>query len=216
MTADGESASAVRDAANTAIKRAQSDRAVASSASKEMLVTIAGVLHAWHHELRYLTTSGRPRALPIKSGRLSLVGMLKSNGAELDSTLAISTMMRLKLLKRTRSGMVVPAQSMARLRTIDPMVADHVCSTVSRMLSTVLSNTSDSELNGSYIERSAEVSDLPASALPEFRAFAHAQSEQLIENVNHWLESRRMSGRGAQLESVSRVSAGVHVFAFVD
>ncbi len=64
------------------------------------------------------------------------------------------------------------------------------------------------------LERAALVKELPAKDVEAFCRFSAEQGESFTENMNNWLESRNATRKGrARLKTVS---AGVHVFAFVE
>jgi hypothetical protein len=101
--------------------------------------------------------------------------------------------------------------------TLTPEFFDAVAQTIQRLIATVLGNTSPSSSKSSrLVERMTFVPDLPRHEIPEFRRFALDQAATLVNTMDDWLESRR-SPRKLRSRNKSRgVSAGLHVFAFID
>jgi len=66
------------------------------------------------------------------------------------------------------------------------------------------------------IERVTLVPDLPSREVAEFKLFAREQGGALINTMNDWLERRRGEDIPRKTKSAGRLTAGMHVFAFVE
>ena len=64
------------------------------------------------------------------------------------------------------------------------------------------------------IERFASIPDLSRKDLQAFREFAQAHGTVFLTGVDDWLEARRPRTRAASHRG--GVSAGIHVFAYVE
>lgn len=187
-----------------------------SNAPEDPLVSeaIASVLHAWHHNRAYTDAHGCPKALHRANTRPSLVHLIKHEDGRVPPDEVIAAMIRLRLIRRTRDGKLRPVGRIATVRTLDPVLAEHVCQSLSRMLVTVNRNTCESEIETRLIERSAQVQDLPKQKLREFREFVNSQGEIFINSMNDWLESRRSRSSSVARSRITR--AGIHIFAFAE
>lgn len=175
---------------------------------------VAGVLHTWHHDRRFLDRRAKPLPLKLDAGRPSLASLVRSESSKIEPGDVVTAMKRLKLVRRLAGGRYRPTTRLAKIQELDPVLAEHVCHSLGRLLMTVSNNTRRSRSGLRLIERSAQVQDLPQSRLGEFRDFANTQGEAFVSSMNDWLESRR-ARNGARTKA--RVTqAGVHIFAFAD
>jgi len=175
---------------------------------------VAGALHTWHHDRRFLDRHAKPLPLKLDSGRHSLASLVRSESREVEPKDVVTAMKRLKLVRRVAGGRYRPTTRLATIQELDPVLAEHVCQSLGRLLMTVSNNTR-SRTNGlRLIERSAQVHDLPRSRLGEFRDFANTQGEAFVSSMNDWLESRR--ARNGEWTKLRTAQAGVHLFAFAD
>jgi len=197
--------------------RAAKSRAAASKLAPTDNVTarLANALYAWHHDHRFLTPSGKPRALKLRGSTHSIEVLLRGEGVFASSERSLLALKRLGLLRHRGQGRYVPADDIVSLAAIDPYLAEHVCSSVARLLSTVDFNLKSKRGDRLLVERAAAIHDLPLANLREFQDFANQQCRQAVENVNDWLESRRTRSHARHGRPTPVIAAGVHVFAFV-
>jgi len=192
---------------------AATDQIQASGADNpRMSIVVASALHTWHHKRAYLTSQGKPRALSLRNGRPSIAELIRDEDGNISIADTFAAMTRLKLLRRTKGGRYCPTGRYATIAHLDPVLAEHVCHSLGRLLTTVNNNVRDEKQHSRLIERSAQVQDLPRRRLREFREFANAQGEILVSTVNDWLEARRAGLSRRSARDVAR--AGIHVFAF--
>ncbi len=212
MLRSGISTQEVTAISNAALALAQDQLNVRSEQMPRLSVIVAGTLHSWHHRRFFLNASGRPRALSLRRGQMSVAALIRSEDSQANVPDVISAMKRLHLLKRTRGGLFLPTSQLATIMRLDPILAEHVCHSLGRLLATVSQNTQAPKEEKRLIERSAQVQDLPRRKLAEFREFANMQGELFVRTINDWLESRRVQDASSTRRQVAR--AGVHVFAF--
>src|SRR5262249_26584840 len=96
----------------------------------------------------------------------------------------------------------------------DPLIHQHVARSSAMLLKTIKHNVTRSANSPRFIERFAEVPDLPAKYVAEFREFTRSQGWAVLKTLNDWLESRRMRRAGGKRHRTVR--AGVHLYAYVD
>ncbi len=202
----------VKAISNAALALAQDQLNVRPDQVPRLSVIVAGTLHSWHHRRLFLNSRGRPRALSLRRGQMSVAALIRTEDSRASVPDVISAMKRLHLLRRTRGGLFLPTSQLATIMRLDPILAEHVCHSLGRLLATVSQNTQASKEEKRLIERSAQVQDLPRRKLAEFREFANMQGELFVRTINDWLESRRVQDTSGTRRQVAR--AGVHVFAF--
>ena len=89
--------------------------------------------------------------------------------------------------------------------------------TINRVVATVLHNTSLKNKKAvRLIERVTVVPDLPRREVPAFKLFAREQGGALIDTLNDWLERRRGEQVRRRVGETGRLTAGLHVFAFIE
>ena len=214
MARSGASARDISEIVTSALSAAKSQLDSASFASSRISATVAGVLHRWHHDRRFLDADGNPRRLAIHSGKRSLALLIRAEDRRADVSAVVAAMRRLRLIRSMGDERYWPTTRFATISELDPVLAEHVCHSLGRLLTTVNNNTGGRAGTMRFIERSAQVQDLPRKKLSEFRDFANAQGDVFVSSMNDWLEARRASGTLRRRASVAR--AGVHVFAFTE
>lgn len=212
MLRSGISPQEVTAISNAALALAQDQLSTRSEQVPRLSVIVAGALHSWHHRRAFLNTRGKPRALSLRRGQMSVAALIRNEDSHANVPDVISAMKRLHLLTRTRGGLFLPTSQLATIIRLDPILAEHVCHSLGRLLATVSQNTQATKEERRLIERSAQVQDLPRRKLAEFREFANMQGELFVRTINDWLESRRVQDSSGTRRQVAR--AGVHVFAF--
>jgi hypothetical protein len=176
------------------------------------LATAALVLDAWHRDRRYLTSSARPRAVPLLGPAPSVEALIRSQPGR---HRAISLARRLKsqrLVVPCGTELYKPASSIALLSAFDPLAIQHVARSLSMLLETIRQNLAGLHTSQRLIERIAEVPDLPLQQVHAFRKFTQAQGWILLRTVNDWLEARRSKNRTQRRQAVR---AGIHVHTYV-
>ncbi|MGE0435578.1 MAG: DUF6502 family protein [Steroidobacteraceae bacterium] len=176
-------------------------------------MAVSSLLHTWHHQANYVDKHGQPKPLRQNGSKWSLARLVKCEDSRIEPHDAIRALKRLRLIRRTTNGQFLPTGRIATIRALDPVLAEHVCHSLGRLLDTVNKNTCSSAPRARLIERSAQVQDLPRHKLEEFRAYANSQGEIFVSNINDWLEARRPRSSNITRRTAR---AGVHVFAFTE
>lgn len=210
MLKSGLSRESVASISGVALATAHQQLRANAFKNPRLSIVVAGVLHVWHNNRRYLGVDGKPRPLSLRGGRRSVAALIRGEDSHVDVSDVIAAMLRLRLIRRGTGGQYRPSKEVATITRLDPVLAEHICQSLGHLLGTVSHNTEGHGNVGQLIERSAQVQDLPRQRLLEFRDFANAQGALFVSTINDWLESRR-TGRGIG-RGLAR--AGVHVFAF--
>lgn len=211
-------------------------------ALRDHSAAISGLLFSWHHDRRYLDARACPKPLPL-SGRGASVERLAL--AHCDPGEAAAVVARLRahgLIHEVGKGSWAPRGPVAMFTAHDREVSGYIGETIAHLMATVHTNLAQAQRRGAgaardrsalatdlrsgegLLERAAMVRDLPAGHLDAFRHYIQEQGTAFLANVDEWLEAHcpaaarvaePSAGRRARAPS-GGVTAGVHVFAFVD
>lgn len=177
------------------------------------LATFSLVLDRWHRDRRYLTSRGKPRAVPLLGRAPSVEALIRSEGPMFDPIEFAYRMKSLRLTTPCSGDRYRPAGDIALVSIYGPTVLQHVARCLMSLLETVEDNLNGAPTAPPLLERSAEVPDLPAECVESFQQFARLQGGIFARTINDWLETRR--ARDGITQKQKSVRAGVHVHAFV-
>jgi len=176
------------------------------------LATFSLVLDAWHRDRRYLTSRGKPRAVPLLGRSPSVEALVRSQGPMFDPIELVYRLQSLCLIMPCSGNRYRPIGDTALVSIYGPTVLQHVARSLMSLLGTVEDNLRGAPASAPLLERSAEVPDLPAQFVESFQQFSRLQGSIFARTINDWLETRRARGQTDNYESVR---AGVHVHAYV-
>ncbi len=173
---------------------------------------VSTALQHWYTDRSLVDSNGEPRPLSLRGASRSVEQLMRREklGKPIDKI--AKELVKLKVLKRCRSGKFLPTGRHVIIRSQHPILTEHHARTVVRFLNTAMENMSAKDPTSSLIERCSHVPRLPRSELLKFRDFANQQGESLLDNINYWLESRNLVGKVSRTSKTTE--AGVHVFAF--
>lgn len=197
-----------------ALARAARSQGTGPAKRNAGLVTAALVLDAWHRNRRYMDSNANPKAIPLFGGAPSVEALIRAERPHMDAAMIARNLRALRLVVRTGSKLYKPADRIAVISKLNPLVQQHVARSTSNLLKTIRNNVTRTNLSSRLIERFAEVPDLPISCKKEFRKFTRIQGWAFLKNINDWLELRR--ARRHLRRPVRRVRAGVHLYAYID
>jgi len=191
-------------------------------ALRDHSAAISGLLFSWHHDRRYLDARACPKPLPLK-GRGASVERLAL--AHCDAGEAAAVVARLRthgLIHEVEPGSWAPRGPVAMFTAHDREVSGYIGETIAHLMATVHANLARPA--DGLLERAAMVRDLPADRLGAFRHYIQEQGTAFLANVDEWLEAHCPTASRVAEPSASRrmrasrggVTAGVHVFAFVE
>jgi hypothetical protein len=178
------------------------------------LATAGRVLDRWHRSRKYTTERALPRAIPLLGRAPSVEALVRSENARLDSAEFARRLKSLGFLIRAEGSRYKPAARIAVVAGLSPLIQEYVARSSATLLQTIRHNVSRPRRSQKFIERFAEVPDLPAGCEPAFRRFSTEQGWAMLDRMNDWLESRR--ALRTTKRGVRAVRAGVHLYAYVD
>lgn len=204
---------AVSVIANRALKLAIRKAMSLGQSGRGELVTFSLVLDAWHRDRRYLTSRGKPRAVPLLGRAPSVEALIRSEGPTFDPIELAYRIQSLRLITQCSGNRYRPIGDTALVSIYGPTVLQHVARSLKSLLETVEDNLKGAPTSAPLLERSAEVPDLPAECVEDFQQFSRLQGAMFARTINDWLETRR--AKAPTIDSQENVRAGVHVHAYV-
>lgn len=177
------------------------------------LATFSLVLDAWHRHRRYITSRGRPRAVPLFGRAPSVEALIRTEGPQFDAVELAHRLQSLQLIIRCSGNRYRPISDTALVSTYGPTVLQYVANCLLSLLETVEGNLRGAPNVPPLLERFAEVPDLPTECIQAFQQFSRFQGAIFLRTINDWLEVRR--ARVSVAPGQKNVRAGVRVHAYV-
>jgi Family of unknown function (DUF6502) len=176
------------------------------------LATLGLVLDAWHRDRRYLTSRGRPRAVPLLGKHPSVEALVRMQGGKVGAVQLAHRIRSLNLIEPRSGARYRPISDSALVSRYGPTVLQYVAQSLMSLLETVEHNLRNGPNMPPLLERSAEVPTLPVECLEPFKQFSESQGSVFIKTINDWLETRRV--RGQVTDRQRAVRAGVHLYVY--
>jgi len=181
------------------------------------LDALGHVVYIWQRTPRYLGDDGRPLPIPARGPAPSIQALFKDVKRTSYFERGLKHLMRVKRIKRLPNNRFVPCSEVTIVERLTPEMVQLLNQTVHWLVATVLHNTSLKDRKAlRLIERVTTIPDLPAKQVRAFKIFAREQGGALINTVNEWLESRRGRAKARATGNPNNLTAGLHVFAFVE
>ena len=178
------------------------------------LAVAALALDAWHRNRRYLDRDAQPKPIRLLGRGPSVEALLRSENTGGDATALARRLRSTGLVVRCGANQYRPADRVALISDLDPLIQQYVARSSSTLLGTIRYNVTRRSNAPRLIERFAEIPDLPAKDIREFRDFTRTQGWAFLKTLNDWLESRR--AKRSRSGSGRAVRAGLHLYAYVD
>jgi hypothetical protein len=174
------------------------------------------VVYRWQRSSKYLDEEGKPLRIPARGRGPSVEALFREIDRMDYFELGLRHLKKLGRVQRTKSGLLQPCNEVTIVEQLRPELLELLVQTINRVVATVLHNTSMKDKSiVRLIERVTAVPDLPEGEIDDFKLFAREQGGALINTMNDWLEHKRGDVRARRTGS-SHVTAGLHVFAFVE
>jgi len=204
----------VADSRKAALKRVASLRP-SKKGSIEFDV-LGHVIYQWQRSPKYLAEDGNPKRIPARGRAPSIESLFREISRKDYFELGLRHLRQLGRIQRLRASLYLPRHEVTIVQTLRPELVELLVRTINRVVATVLHNTSLTKKDAiRLIERVTAVPDLPDSEIESFKLFAREQGGALINTMNDWLERRRGETK-ARRTNRSHLTAGLHVFAFVE
>jgi hypothetical protein len=181
------------------------------------LDVLGHVIYIWQRTPSYLDDDGNPMAIHARGATPSIESLFREVDREDYFEIGLKHLTRLRRIQRIGRGKYLPISEVSIIDGLTPEMVNLLSLTINRLVSTVLDNTSRrGQINGRLIERVTVVPDLPVNRVRAFKDFSREQGGALINTMNDWLESRRGPRKARAASAARRVTAGLHVFSFVE
>lgn len=201
-------------------RAAAARKAIRSAQSRFSTVdydVLGHVVYIWQRTPSYLDESGKPVPIAARGPAPSIQALFRVVKRTDYFERGLKHLTRLKRVRRLPTGHYLPCSEVTIVDGLTPEFAKLVQQTVSRLVSTVVENTSrPGSDNLRLIERVTAIPDLPTKQVRAFKSFAREQGGALINTMNEWLESRRGARKARAPRGTRNFTAGLHVFAFVE
>lgn len=203
--------------------RAIADRAISEAAQRNKrtshrddidLAIASRVLDSWHRNNRYIDDNAKPKAIPLYGRAPSVEALVKLENGSRNPVDFVRRLRSSGFLLRSAASSYKPVARIAVVGGINPLIQQYVAHSSAMLLRTIRYNASASRRRPRLIERFAEVPDLPARYVAEFREFTQEQGWAMLRTVNDWLELRRARRTGKS--GIRTVRAGLHLYAYMD
>jgi hypothetical protein len=205
----------VAEARRAAKKRVSSLHPHASRASFDFDV-LGHVIYRWQRLPEYLDEHGVPLSIPARGRAPSIESLFQDIDRSDYFEAGLRHLRQLGRAQRTKSGLYRPYHEVTIVQRLRPELVGVVVQTINRVVATVLHNTSLRDKAAlRLVERMTAVPDLPKHQVSAFKLFAREQGGALIDTMNDWLERHRGEAK-ARRTAGGNLTAGLHVFAFVD
>jgi hypothetical protein len=161
-----------------------------------------------------MDSRAQPKALRLYGAYPSIESLARAENTGGSAREIVKSIRSAGLVERAPGGRYKPKSRVATISTLHPMIVEHVAKSLTRYLRTIEQNTSAPKDKPRLIERFASIPDLSRKDLQAFREFAQTHGTVFLAGVDDWLESRRPRTRAAS--QGGGISAGIHVFAYVE
>lgn len=174
------------------------------------------VIYLWQRSSKYLDETGVPLSIKARGPAPSVEALFREIDRQDYFELGLKHLRQVGRARRTRTGLYRPYHEVTILQKLRPELLEVLVQTINRVVATVLHNTSMKQKNAvRLVERMTAVPDLPSHQVESFKLFAREQGGALINTMNDWLERHRGDAK-ARRTDVNHLTAGLHVFAFVE
>jgi len=151
-----------------------------------------------------------PRALAL-DGEHGFAELVRRYAGDVPPRAVLDELLRVGTVERRPDGALTLLSRVYIPRSSDLGKLTILGSDVALLIDTIDHNLVHSD--APRFQRKVMYDNLPAEALPEFRAKATEHAQQLIELLDHWL-SRHDRDANPRIHGTGRIRAGVGVFCF--
>lgn len=173
---------------------------------------ISRVLGGWHQDRDYLDDRSRPLVIPIAGATPSFEELARRYGGDVPPITILRELKRVKAVSVADEQVTVLRRNY-RLDTADPQALTRAGSVLADIGATVTHNLYRDPGTLSRFEARATNTNIPQSALPDYRSFIYAESQAFLEKVDAWLASHESADQPA---GDPRVRLGIGMYWIQD
>lgn len=179
------------------------------------LDALGHVVYLWQRRSNYLDNDGQPKPVPARGPAPSIEALFREVKRSQYFEQGLKHLVRVRRIRMLPNRRYIPCSEVTIVERLSPEMVKLLSQVMTWFVSTVMSNTSQRGPKAlRLVERVTMIPDLPPKQEKAFKIFAREQGGALINTVNEWLESRR-GNRTARTKTSRNLTAGLHVFAFV-
>ncbi|MFQ5610081.1 MAG: DUF6502 family protein [Woeseiaceae bacterium] len=153
---------------------------------------ITRVLATWHLDPDFLDERGRPRPLKVTGSRVSFEEVVRRASGDVPAVTILNELKRVNAVREQADGTLTVLRRNYRLDTADPEALSRAGSVFADLGKTVTHNLYHDDEELTRFEARVFNSNMPASAIPRYRAFVRGECQILLERIDEWLTAHEL------------------------
>ncbi len=145
------------------------------------------VLSGWYNDVEFLDESGGPRHLAVTGANPSFESLCSRYSGDVPATTMLKELRHVGAVALQEDGRLVAKTRYYMPVSTDPARVLRSGSVLQDVGETVSYNLHRDDHDRSRFERRATNTQIPASAIPEFRDFVEQEGQAFLERVDKWL-----------------------------
>jgi hypothetical protein len=172
----------------------------------------ARVVAGWVRDKDFHDAKGEPRELMFDDGEGSFGELVRRYSGDVPPRAVLDELLRVGSVARTETGALQLLGRVYIPRGSDIGKIGILGTDVTYLIDTIDHNMQDG-IDAPRFQRKVMYDNLPAEALPEFRALAERHAQELIEILDQWL-ARNDRDANPSVQGTGRIRAGLGIFCF--
>lgn len=173
---------------------------------------ISRVLSGWHQDRDFLDEHAQPRVIPVTGATLSFEELARRYGGDVPPITILRELRRVEAVSVVNEQVAVLRRNY-RLDTADPQALVRAGSVLADIGATVTHNLYRDPDTLSRFEARASNTNIPASAVADYRRFIYTESQAFLEKVDAWLTDHEAPGTSdGTSDGDARVRLGVGMY----
>lgn len=166
------------------------------------------VLSAWHQDPVYRDGEGDPRLLAEDGDAPSFASLFKAHGGDTSMQAMLKELLKTDAVERTCDGQLRAKSRFYRPAVMDPQNLRWAMELISDLGETMENNVFLGKNGVPRFGRNADNDRMPASAVPQFRAFLDQRGQAFLEDIDDWLTDHALDEK-SQGENAVRIGVGL-------
>ncbi|MFV2058141.1 MAG: DUF6502 family protein, partial [Thiohalomonadales bacterium] len=166
------------------------------------------IVKTWTTAAEYLGKNNKPIVLPLR-GELSFESLVKKACADFSPRSLLDELIRVGVVEKMQKNQVkllkrdyVPAEDEQQLIEILLACAKDLLVTGAHNVN----NASEDR----WFQREVQYNKIPVSTVDEFKEYSNTKSEELLSDLNRWLDKRKKAIKANAEEKSSRIGLGIY------
>lgn len=184
------------------------------AAAEERYNRAARVLAGWLRDGRFREKTGEPAPLPFEGAAVSFSDLVKEHSGDVPARAILDELLRVGAVEKRDDGRIA-----LRARAYVPTTGEadklHILGTdVAQLIATIDHNLQQGT-DAPRFQRKVAYDNLPAEALPGFRALSADKAQRLLEELDRWLGEHDRDANPS-VQGTGRKRAGIGIYYFED